>query len=152
LPHTAGCLGTSLEFERAMVDAIDAGQANGEVATRADNQHVRGADKLGPATYAEIGVKRQRVAEWRKLRKSDCGLNARRGSFFSRCRRARAVAIGAPITHASLSRVNIPLPRTTLASATNRPNAGSSSPLFPTSNSRRRSPARTRRRRPASSK
>lgn len=41
---------------------IDESQAKGEVATRRNNQHVRGADKL-----AELGVDRQRLAEARTL-------------------------------------------------------------------------------------
>lgn len=51
-----------------MANEIDAGQERGEVATRADNQHVRASDKQPPATYDELGVRRQQVHEWRQAR------------------------------------------------------------------------------------
>ena len=53
-----------------MADEIDRGQASGEVARKHDNQHtmdVRGADNHA-ATYDDLGITRQRVAEWRDVR------------------------------------------------------------------------------------
>jgi phage N-6-adenine-methyltransferase len=59
--------------EIRMADEIDAAQERGEVA-KADGtinpgtiQGVRGPDTF-PATYDELGLSRQRVAEWRELR------------------------------------------------------------------------------------
>jgi hypothetical protein len=53
-----------------MADEIDRGQASGEVARKHDNQHtmdVRRADNH-VATYEDMGLSRQRVAEWRETR------------------------------------------------------------------------------------
>lgn len=68
----ADCLSIIKRAELRMADEIDAAQQRGEVA-RADahgrgiQSSVRGADTR-PATYEELGLTRQRVAEWRELR------------------------------------------------------------------------------------
>ena len=68
----ADCLSMIKRAELRMADEIDAAQQRGEVA-RADahgrgiQSSVRGADTR-PATYEELGLTRQRVAEWRELR------------------------------------------------------------------------------------
>lgn len=50
-----------------MADEIDRGQAEGAVAKREDNLRqntdVRASD-IGSATYSDLGITRQRVAEW----------------------------------------------------------------------------------------
>ena len=66
----ADCLSIIKRAELRMADEIDAAQQRGEVARREDGtairDHVRDPDKV--ATYPEIGISRQRVAEWRELR------------------------------------------------------------------------------------
>lgn len=74
----ADCLRIITRAEIRMADEIDRGQESGEVRTRADNQHVRTSDKLSqpkdtspeqvPVSYADLGIDRQRVAEWREVR------------------------------------------------------------------------------------
>lgn len=58
-----------------MADEIDKGQAAGEVATREEHPDglVRNPDKP-PATFADLGVTRQRVAEWRQTRDAGEGV------------------------------------------------------------------------------
>src|SRR5262245_22378868 len=51
-----------LRAERRLADLVDAGQDNGTIATRRDNQHVRTPDKLSSP------VSKQRLAEARKIR------------------------------------------------------------------------------------
>ena len=66
----ADCLSIIKRAELRMADEIDTAQQRGEVARREDGtairDHVRDPDKV--ATYPEIGISRQRVAEWRELR------------------------------------------------------------------------------------
>lgn len=65
----ADCLRMIVRAEMRMADEIDDGQERGEVATR--EQHPRGlvldSDKP-PVTFEDLGVSRQRVAEWRDVR------------------------------------------------------------------------------------
>jgi hypothetical protein len=68
----ADCLRIIVRAEMLMADAVDEGQAAGDIRTKAHNQHVRTSDKL--ASLDEIGVARQRLAEWRVLR--DAGIEA----------------------------------------------------------------------------
>jgi hypothetical protein len=71
-------LATMIEAERALVDAIEAGRVNGEVERAGGDRksiNVRTAD-IDRVTYSEIGVSRQRVAEWRRLRDADWGVIA----------------------------------------------------------------------------
>lgn len=69
----ADCLSIIKRAELRMADEIDAAQQSGEVA-RADGAinpgTAKGARTAGtlPATYGELGVSSQRVAEWRELR------------------------------------------------------------------------------------
>jgi len=66
----ADCLSIIKRAELRMADEIDTAQQRGEVARREDGtairDHVRDPDKV--ATYPELGLTRQRVAEWRELR------------------------------------------------------------------------------------
>jgi hypothetical protein len=60
-----------IQSERAIVDALDAGRARGEVAGIGDflgNQWCARSPDTPTATYAEIGISSQRVSEWRRLR------------------------------------------------------------------------------------
>jgi N6-adenosine-specific RNA methylase IME4 len=75
-----------------MADEIDQGQANGEVRTRADNQHVQTSDKL--ASLDDIGVSRQRLSEWREVR--DAGNDVVEGAL------SRAIAEGRSPTKAEI--------------------------------------------------
>lgn len=61
----ADCLRIITRAEIRMADEYEAGQQGGEVRTRADNQHVRDADKL---SLDDLGISRQRVSEWRETR------------------------------------------------------------------------------------
>jgi hypothetical protein len=65
----ANCLRVIIRAETRMADEIDAGQQRGEVAT-AGNPNVRSRDNCEspPATLDDLGVSRQRVAEWRETR------------------------------------------------------------------------------------
>jgi hypothetical protein len=54
-----------------MANEIDAGRERGELLRSGQTQSVRGVDS---STLEEIGVSRQRAAEWRDLR--DAGANA----------------------------------------------------------------------------
>lgn len=57
-----------------MADEIDKGQAAGEVARKHERvSDVRSAD-ITPATFADLGVTRQRVAEWRQTRDAGEGV------------------------------------------------------------------------------
>jgi hypothetical protein len=57
-----------MEAEIKIAEAIAVGQANGQLAPAHRPESVRAPDTSAPATYGEIGVSRQRVAEWRRLR------------------------------------------------------------------------------------
>lgn len=67
----ADCLRIITRAEIRMADEIDRGQASGEVATRQSTLRqgpdVRSPDN-GTATYEDMGLSRQRVAEWRETR------------------------------------------------------------------------------------
>lgn len=67
----ADCIRIITRAEMRMANEIDKGQANGQVATARSTLKagsvVRSADN-GKATYEDLGVSRQRVAEWRKIR------------------------------------------------------------------------------------
>jgi ParB family chromosome partitioning protein len=67
----ADCLAMIKRAEIRMADELESAQERGEVARVGDflaNQWgVRAAD-TPPATYPELGISRQRVAEWRELR------------------------------------------------------------------------------------
>jgi hypothetical protein len=54
-----------VEAEIKLADKIDAGQDRGEVAGRGERRNVRSPDICG---YDELGISRQRVSEWRRLR------------------------------------------------------------------------------------
>jgi hypothetical protein len=69
----ADCLRVITRAEMRMAEEIDRGQETGEVARPTDtlrqNVVVRGADNdAEPATFSDLGIARQRVAEWRKIR------------------------------------------------------------------------------------
>ena len=51
---------------KRMAELVDEGQARGEIATRADNQHVLSRD-MHPATLEDLGISRQRLHIARKL-------------------------------------------------------------------------------------
>jgi DNA N-6-adenine-methyltransferase (Dam) len=51
-----------------MADEIDAAQKKGELACVGRPQMVRGADNSSPARLRDLGVPRQRIAEWREVR------------------------------------------------------------------------------------
>src|ERR1700730_17314036 len=68
----ADCLRVITRAEMRMAEEIDRGQETGEVARPTDtlrqNVVVRGADNdAEPATFSDLGIARQRVAEWRKM-------------------------------------------------------------------------------------
>jgi hypothetical protein len=65
----ADCLRIIARAEIRMANEIDRGQATGEVATVKEHPHglVRTPDKP-PATFADLGISRQRVAEFRQVR------------------------------------------------------------------------------------
>jgi len=65
----ADCLSIIKRAEIRMANEIDAAQERGEVERPGGNRKiiVRSADN-DPATYGELGLSRQRVAEWRELR------------------------------------------------------------------------------------
>jgi hypothetical protein len=69
----ADCLRIITRAEMRMANEIDRGQASGQVATPQSTLKagavpvVRAADN-GKSTYEELGVTRQRVSEWRKIR------------------------------------------------------------------------------------
>lgn len=62
----ADCLRIITRAEMRMANEIDKGQAEGRVA-KAGKANVRSPD-ISNLTYEELGVTRQRVAEWRKIR------------------------------------------------------------------------------------
>ena len=66
----ANCLRMIVRAEIRMADEIDRGQALGEVAlpNQPVSQYVQPADVPKPATYEDLGVARQRVADWRAVR------------------------------------------------------------------------------------
>lgn len=70
----ADCLRIITRAEMRMVNEIDKGQAAGEIATpqstlkNGTSPVVRAPDNGKPATYEALGVTRQRVSEWRKVR------------------------------------------------------------------------------------
>ena len=57
-----------------MADEIDRGQAAGEVAAKGRPENVQSSDIYEPATFADLGVTRQRVAEWRQTRDAGEGV------------------------------------------------------------------------------
>jgi hypothetical protein len=65
------CLRLIVQAERRMVLEIEDGQARGEVAQKHDGptlrDHVRSTDMIVPATFADLGLDRRRVREWRVL-------------------------------------------------------------------------------------
>jgi len=63
----ADCLRIITRAEIRMADAIDEGQAKGEVAEKGRPENPRTAGII-PAALDELGVSSQRVAEWRELR------------------------------------------------------------------------------------
>lgn len=68
----ADCLRIITRAEMRMADEIDKGQASGEVARHGNPEfgaNVRDPDNR-PATYADLGISRQRVSEWRDLREA----------------------------------------------------------------------------------
>lgn len=66
----ADCLAMIKRAEIRMADEIDAAQARGEVVGGCDGRPIsaRTPGTSAPATYDELGVTSQRVAEWRELR------------------------------------------------------------------------------------
>ena len=67
----ADCLSMIKRAEIRMADEIDAAQESGEVARHGGDRKteikVQSSD-LDPATFDELGISKQRVAEWRELR------------------------------------------------------------------------------------
>ncbi|WP_425408219.1 hypothetical protein [Hyphococcus sp.] len=61
----ADCMRMIVRAEMRMADEIDKGQADGALAKQRQRSNVRGADV---SEMDEIGVSRQRVAEWREVR------------------------------------------------------------------------------------
>ncbi len=66
----ADCLRMIVRAEMRMADEIDRGQQRGDVAQKGGDggrTNVRAAD-IEPATFADLGVSRQRLSEWRDVR------------------------------------------------------------------------------------
>ena len=61
----ADCLRIIARAEMRMADEIDRGQASGEVAGKGERANVRSPDI---SDYDDLGISRQRVAEWRDIR------------------------------------------------------------------------------------
>jgi hypothetical protein len=64
--RTRGLDGKSYPARRDTAECVNAGQARGQIATRADNQHIMSRDKH-PTSLAELGVSPQRLHHARKL-------------------------------------------------------------------------------------
>jgi hypothetical protein len=71
----ADCLRIIVRAEMRMADAVDEGQTNGQIERPGGNRkiNVRTSDN-DLASLVEVGISRQRLAEWRVLR--DAGLTA----------------------------------------------------------------------------